>query len=265
MSDIDDSTWLFFLRLPFRFFSKHVLCPPIRNCLIIHIGGHMVESFSTPPSTCLLHINSTTQFQKLLMILNSIALQVWLLLLKMEQDNSVKPNSAELDIYNVVAVSFLCFSQHCSLNYKWFSFFLRAPACSVSVYSGKWITSKQGQWGIWRTEVECPKHYVIVGAQATSEKEAAVGGDNSAGNIFATKCSIFLRHNVEQSITTSNAPLYSAIAWIYIWAHQWLLGVEQDGNIADLSPNNKYKQISSCIRLPTYINLASIYSYPHHK
>ena len=130
----------------------------------------------------------------------------------MEQDNSVKPNSAELDIYNVVAVSFLCFSQHCSLNYNWFSFFLRAPACSVSVYSGKWITSKQGQWGIWRTEVECPKHYVIVGAQATSEKEAAVGGDNSAGNIFATKCSIFLRHNVEQSITTSNAPLYSAIA-----------------------------------------------------
>ena len=39
------------------------------------------------------------------------------------------------------------------------------------------------------------------------------------------------------------------------WSSQTALRVEEDGNIADLSPYDKYKQISSPIRWWTYINL----------
>ena len=58
--------------------------------------------------------------------------------------------------------------------------------CGYASGQFKWIFSKEGSWGRWTYDEQCPRGYVLAGARARSESNQGGSNDDTAGRVFSS-------------------------------------------------------------------------------
>ena len=58
--------------------------------------------------------------------------------------------------------------------------------CNYASGQSKWIYSKEGSFGKWTSDVQCPGEYMLVGARARSESDQGNYSDDTAGRVFSS-------------------------------------------------------------------------------
>ena len=58
--------------------------------------------------------------------------------------------------------------------------------CEYTSGQSKWIYSKEGSFGKWTSDVQCPREYMLAGARARSESNQGGSNDDTAGRVFSS-------------------------------------------------------------------------------
>ena len=76
--------------------------------------------------------------------------------------------------------------------------------CAYTSGQSKWIYSKEGSFGKWTSDVQCPSEYMLTGARARSESDQGNYSDDTAGRVFSSsmRCHEELNNSLLYAVPT---------------------------------------------------------------